>query len=365
MHAWKVISSLIVICSLLLFPSCQKIKELPGEKDSQEQKAEAIQPAYISLEKIPQEQLISFKGCLEPGMLSQESALAYLKILAAGDHKTINYYSDNDPSEKRMPMGSGETWYENDVCATVRVLSKKNNPEAYDLTLQVIEQKTGYPKSRICAIRAIMIYGKFKDGVWHGNKRSIPMLKKAINDKDPDIRLNTAGALLSLGEGNTALPVIDELARAGKEQSIPALYKLFTPEEKEIRGVKTVVRSQTRLFDERGKDLLVKALNYSSDEVKAFSALKLAHMGLEQEKTEDTAIQVLKQQMLIDKKGYQNFKEQQSDRNTIKNAISVLEITASNDGANLIKTFGESSSDSSLKAMAQSAYQNIKQKNIP
>ncbi len=363
MHTWKVLSSLILICSLLLFYACQKVKELPGENKSQEQKAGAIQPAYLNLEQIPQEQLQSFEGCLEPGMLSQESALANLKILAAGDHETIRYYREFQQSENRMPMGSSESWYENDICATVRVLSKKNTPEAYDLILQVIEQKTGYPKARICAIRAIMIYGKFKDGLWHGDKRSIPVLKKAINDKDPDIRLNTAGALLSLGEGKTALPVIDELAKAGTEQSIPALYKLFTPEEKETRGVKTIIRSQTRLFDEQGKVLLVKALNYSSDEVKAFAALKLVHMGIELEKAENTAIEVLKQRMLNKKQGYQNFTEQQSDRNTVKNAIAVLEIAASNDSANVIKTFGEGSSDPSLKAMAQIALKNIKQKN--
>ncbi|MBI5056472.1 MAG: HEAT repeat domain-containing protein [Nitrospirae bacterium] len=370
MNKWKGIFPVIVVCSLLLFSACHEVKKSTGEKELQEQKGAVMQPAPpaseaapLNSEQITEDKPLSFEGCLDPGMLSQESAVGYLRILALGDHESISYYSESGQSEKRMYKGSGEAWYQNDICAAIKALSRRNNPEAYDLILQIIERKTRYPKAMVCAIRAIMVYGEFKDGFWHGDKRSIPVLKKAVNEKDPDIRLQAAGALLSLGEGDIALPVIDELAKAGAQQSIPAIYKLFTPEEKEDEGVKRIVRSGSRLFDERGKDILVRALNYSSDEVKVFAALRLTLMGIEQKRAEDTAIKILRQQTGKTIKEYQNIEEQQSERNAINYAIEVLEKIASTDGVRELKAFSESSSDSFFKARIQTTLKNISQKN--
>jgi HEAT repeat protein len=249
-----------------------------------------------------------------------------------------------------------------DICSNVMFLSKGKNKDAYSLILQVIEKKTEYSRALECSIVAVGLYGKLKNGKWHGDKRSIPVLKNLVNDKDPKIRVQSAGALLSLGEGDLALPVLDELAKSGIPQSITALKRLFALEEREVNGIKRIVLSDTKLLDKRGEKILIKSLNYSSNEVKAFAAVRLAHMGIEKKRVEDTAITVLER--LIDKKerGYKKAREWRSDKTAGYYAIAALEKIKSSAGINVLKKFLNNNYDASLQKRAKLALENIQQK---
>ena len=265
---------MIAIMIIALFPtaSCDKFRGAGEGKEVQSQTAD--KEGF-------------FKGCFSSVSLSQEDALRYLRILVDGDHNKIPFYGEYE----RSANARAETIYQNDICAAVKALSQEMNIEAYDHILQVIEQKKDYPAARVCAIKAITIYGEIIDGKWHGNKKSIPVLRKAIREEDPDIRLNAAAALLSLGKGDIALPILEEFARGGTARSIPALDSLFSPQQRALRGKVRVVLSDTLLFDERGKDILTGALNYSGSEVRMFAALRLSGMGIEEKRAEETAEQ--------------------------------------------------------------------------
>jgi HEAT repeat protein len=324
--------------------------------------------------ELTEEEQRTFKGCIEPRSITQEDAFKYLHILIKGDPETIRWYREYEKDEKRTLIVDRRSLYQEDICAVVKVISR-NKPmvqvlsgtrymmralpknkhmvqvlskeesekieKGYNLILQVIEQKADYPRARACAIKAIGLYGEFRDGKWYGDKRSLPVLKEAVNDKDPEVRLQAAGVLLSLGEGDIALPVLDELARAGISQSTTALDKLFMP-------------SLPKLWDERGKDIIIKALSYPGDEVKAYAALKLVDMGVEKELAEATAIKILER--LKDKK---RRDYSLSDRKAGYNAIAVLEKTKSASGAKVLKLLIKNNEDTLLQKRAKKALEII------
>jgi hypothetical protein len=361
-----IILAIILFVFLPLFAS-QEAKEPKGKKNVQVQKAEVRQPVQKTGDKVPpqqaeqntgqltEEEQESFKGCLVPGTLTQEEALKSLRILVKGDPNTIRWYGEYEKYPNRILRSDRRSLYQMDICSNVMFLSKGKNKDAYSLILQVIEKKTEYSRALECSIVAVGLYGKLKNGKWHGDKRSIPVLKNLVNDKDPKIRVQSAGALLSLGEGDLALPVLDELAKTGIPQSIVALKRLFALEEREVNGVKRIMLSDTKLFDKRGKKILIKSLNYSSNEVKAFAAVRLAHMGIEKKQVEDTAITFLER--LIDKK-----EKWRSDKTAGYYAIAALEKIKSSAGINVLKKFLNNNYDASLQKRAKLALENIQQK---
>ena len=325
----------------------------------------------------------SFKGCIGIKGITQEDALNYLRVLVKGDPGTIRWYAEYEKAEDRMAFEDRNSLYQEDVCSMVRVLSRNKNiadavsgnrrvvrilseeesrevEEGYKLVMRVIKQKAGYPKARACAVEAVKLYGELKDGEWHGDKRSIPVLKEAVNDKDPEVRLQAAAALLSLGEGDIALPVLDGLAGAGIPRSIIALDKLFAPEERRVNGKRRIVLSETRLFDERGRDILVKALNYSGDEIRAFAALRLAGMGVEKELVENTAIEILERLKDKKKKDYKKLREWQRAIRAGYNAVSALEKIKSAKGLDVLNALVEHSEEPVIQKKAESALENIR-----
>jgi hypothetical protein len=367
-----IISAIMPFVLLPLF-AFQEVKEPEGKKNVQVQKAEVIQPVPETGDKVPpqvkqnvgqltEEEQKSFEGCIEPGILTQEEALKSLRILVKGDSDTIRWYKKYEKEPNRTLRTDRRYLYQMDICSNVMILSKGKNKDAYSLILQIIEKKTEYSRTLECSIVAVSLYGEFKNGKWHGDKRSIPVLKKLVNDKDPKIRVQSAGALLSLGEGDLALPVLDELAKSGIPQSITALKRLFALEEREVNGIKRIVLSDTKLLDKRGEKILIKSLNYSSNEVKAFAAVRLAHMGIEKKRVEDTAITVLER--LIDKKerGYKKAREWRSDKTAGYYAIAALEKIKSSAGINVLKKFLNNNYDASFQKRAKLALENILQK---
>ena len=299
-----------IICIFSL--SCQKAQQHEGKKEVQAQKEEMKQPQAVEPKSEAQvkqqpEKVISqqpkeekkeevfilrsnplteeeriefktFKGVPIPPDTKQE-ALYDLKLLLRGTPETIPYYQRPEFGEGKDRLDK----YADDYCTAIKGAASLQCKECYDLIIKTIQEKATppyiHPSIRGCAAEALGWYGKLKDGKWYGDKAAVPVLKEIINDKDPEVRLQAAGSLLSLEEVDIALPILDELARAGIHQSTLALEKLFAPEERIENGKKQIVRSHTKLWDEKGREILVKALNYSSDEVKAFAAARLVDLG--------------------------------------------------------------------------------------
>lgn len=339
---------MIAIMIIALFPtaSCDKFKGAGEGKEVQSQTAD--------MEK-------SFEGCFMPGTLSQEDALKSLRILVKGDHDKIPYYGEYERFANH-PAARAETTYQNDICEVVKALSQEMNIEAYDLILRVIERKKDYPVARVCAIKAIMIYGEIIDGKWHGDKESVPALRKAVREEDPDIRLNAAAALLSLEEGDIALPILEEFARGGTARSIPALDSLFAPEQRALRGKVRVVLSNTLLFDERGKDILISALNYSGNELRVFAAMRLSGMGIEEKRAEETAIDVIENLRQRKRKDYKQSAEWQADRRSLFHAIELLEKINSEAGIGILEKYADNTDDRLLQKRAETALNSIQRK---
>ena len=338
----KSIIPVIAAIVIFLFTSCQKAKELEKKEAQvqQTQKEEIKQP----LEQKPEvqmqkkEQLSSgmemkedkkentieinksplttkeqkeFEGGLET-QVSYKEALKSLPILLKGNHKTIRWYQDWGGKYNFDDKARSDK-YEWDICAVLKklattkalpavkasALSKPlpllNAEQEIDLTLRVAKEKLSYPKGVSCAAEKLG---------WYQDKRVIPVLKELTKNKDPQVRLQAAGSLLILGEGDTALPVLDDLAKAGIQHLSPfVVEKLFAWEIRNESGKEPII-SHTKLWDKRGQELLIKALDYPSDEVKAAAATRLAEMGIEKEKTEKTAFDIVQRLMYKTEKNY-------------------------------------------------------------
>lgn len=291
-------------------------------------------------------------GCVLEGDISLKRALKSLKILVKGDYKTIRCYKEYGGTEKQI-----RDRYETDICAAVKkvaydktlplaqakALNKPlptlNLEDEIELTLKVIETKKASPKAVACAAEAI---------AWYQDKKTIPVLTELIKDKDPEVRLQAAGALLILGKADTALPVLDDLAKAGTHQSVFALEKLFAWEIKKEYGEKPVV-SHSKLWDERGKDILIRALNYSSDEVKAYAAVSLAEKGYEKDAIEKVSISILNR----------NKWKESSDGRATHHAIYALEIIRSKKAIPSLKSIVNNPDAGYLSDRAAEALRNI------
>ncbi len=237
-----------------------------------------------------------------PLRLTEEEALVRLKILLEGDHNSMKY-KGKVFSDERLRRHA----YESGFYDTMRRLVHLRSSEGYDLLIKVMREKKDYPGVRAYAAEFICFFGEFKNGKWHADKKAIPVLKELLHETDSVIRLQVAGSLLCLEEGDIALPVLDELAKAGIRQSKKALYKLFTFEEY-TDGKKRIIVSPTKLWDERGKEMLIRALKYPTNEVKAFAARSLARMR-ERELAEPVLLDILKRLKDMQLKDYGLTKE--------------------------------------------------------
>jgi len=334
----------------------------PSAKEETKEK-----PVEIKESLLTEKEQREYKGGLE-GELSYKEALSSLKILVKGDYKTIRWYQEWG-KEYGFKDKDIQWRYENDICAAVKKIAlvktfpaikakASNKPppplnyqDEFVLILTVIEEKTSIPKAVACAAEAIG---------WYQDKKAIQVLNELIKNNDPEIRLQSAGSLLILDEGDTSLPVLDELAKAGIHQSTFALEKLFAWEIKKEYGANPVI-SHSKLWNERGKEILVKALNYSSDEVKAYAAASLAEIGGVRELVENASIKILKKLENKKEKDYKTKEDRNSDYRAGYHASVALERIKSIKGINVLKQLIKSNDDSLLKRRAEEALNNIQQ----
>ncbi len=277
-----------------LFTSCRKAKEPEGKKETQgqTQKPEATQseeevkqqPVETKSEILSkQESTIEIKSGLvtdeerkkveekfqgeifEENFENDKEVIEHLKILLKGNHKTFHldtpYMPDVHKGERISQFQYGDV---------IRILlSFLKVKDAFNFAIEILKTKTEYPEAVSEAAKVL----RFAQ-----DKSVIPLLKEVAKHPNPTVRLEASGSLLSLGDADTALPILDELAE--KEGYSGALYLLFT--------------GPGKIMDERGYKIVEKALNNPKAEVR-ISAVKLLleSKKITKEKAEETALGIL------------------------------------------------------------------------
>ncbi len=289
----KLIIILVGVMFLSLFiTSCRSLKEPEGKKEVQVQRKEVKQqPSETRIEDQPkpQKQPLEIKesplteeeqkfvekigtgAWVTPNVFkSEEEARRYLKILLKGKYRTIRwfhqYFQQYKVSEDEIKSLYG------DSMATALSAINPEKKESFDVIVEVLKTKREYPQALARAARVV----KFAH-----DTSVIPLLRAVVKHPSLNVRLEAAGALLVLGDADTALPVLDELTKAGNTYVIPYLFKSGWSRE-------------WKLWDERGLEIIKRALNYPQDQVKAEAALFLAELGIDKEKAEEVAIAVIK-----------------------------------------------------------------------
>lgn len=204
---------------------------------------------------------------------SEAEAIKYLKILLKGSHRNIRFfygYKERAQSEYGVAM------------ATALSVINPKKKENFNLILEVLKTRREYPEAIASAADVI----KFAQ-----DKRVIPLLRELLNHSHTRVRLETAGSLLVLGDADSALPVLEELAKEGNTYAIPYLFKSGWGKE-------------WKLWDERGLEIIKRALDYPQDQIKAEAALFLAEMGIEKGRAEEVALTIVEKFKDKTKKNY-------------------------------------------------------------
>lgn len=223
-------------------PEVQPTQQPPAAPVAKEEKPHAMEPSPLTEEEQKFIEEMEFGPLNTPNAFkSKDEATRYLKILIKGNHRNVRFFQKFEDKER------AQREYGIAIESALSVLNptKKEN---FELIIRVMKEKRDYSIAVALAIK------KLKGS---GDKRVIELDKELIKHPDAGVRLEAAGALLVEGYPDTALPVLDELA---KEGSTGALYYLFSKPGK--------------IIDERGYAIVEKALNHPKAEVK-ISAVKL------------------------------------------------------------------------------------------
>jgi len=287
----SIIPVIAIIVTIFLFTSCQKAKESEGKKEAiqQTQKEALKQPSAISPEiQTKQETSIEIKDSplteeeqkefekfggdwMSPNVFKNEKqAIKILKILVKGDHMTIRWFQTPPPTSEEEQQRIKKI-YSDDIATALSVINPKTNREGFNLAIEILKKKKDYPEAMVAAAIVLKVAQ---------DKSEIPLLREVAKHPNPTVRLQAAGALIMLGDADTALPILNELAE--KEGLSGALYLLFT--------------GPGKITDERGYSIVEKALKYPGAEVR-ISAVKLLleSKKITKEKAEEIALGILKE----------------------------------------------------------------------
>lgn len=318
-------------------------------------------------ERLTEQEQKEFKGCIERGPMVIDLALKYMKILLKGSPDTIHYYKEHEGDEKIGIIARKETLYAMDLCTmayalayplsnikqsggknyfekvlpngehSIEFLSERelNDIEkGYKLILKALEKKQDYPDAILCIIKAIALSRNFDK-----DKKATPLLKKSLYHKDMRVRLESAGALLLFDEADISLTIIEKLAMDG---NMSAIDMLFQP-------------TSNRLWDERGKEIIIKLLNSPSYNIRAYAAEKLIIMGINQKDAMDTAINVLSQYIKIRDSNNRNS----VDRSVVYRSLNIIEHVRGKDGITVLNALTRDN-DKGIKERARVVLEKIK-----
>jgi hypothetical protein len=250
----------------------QQMQRPPTHANGEDKKPSSISQVSPLTEE-EQREFEKFGGDWEtPNVFKNESeAIKYLEILLKGNEKTIRWYQKlGMAGETKEESEKWKKWkYGDNIATALDAINIETNKEGYKLAVEVLKTKRDYPE----ALAKAALVVKFAH-----DPNVIPTLKEISNYPVPWVRLEVAGSLVSLGDSDTALPILDALAE--KEGYVQALYYLFS--------------APGKIIDERGYSILEKALNNSRAEIK-ISATKLLWESkkIKKEKAEEIALGIL------------------------------------------------------------------------
>jgi hypothetical protein len=202
---------------------------------------------------------------------NEKEAIKYLKILLKGNEKTIRWYQKLDMAGKsKEEAAKWKKWkYSDNIATALDAIDVGANKEGFKLAVEVLKTRREYPEALARAAEVV----KFAH-----DPSVIRILREIANYPIPSVRLQVAGSLLSLGDADTALPVLEELAE--KEGYTGALYYLF--------------RGPGKIIDERGYNIVEKALNNPKAEMRiSATKLLLESKKIRRDKAEEIAIAIL------------------------------------------------------------------------
>lgn len=277
----------VALCVLIILAGCQKSDEPSAATTTDQKKADALlksqtkttasseissQNKNIAADKtIPlskDEQKVFDDiggGVASPNAFNNDKqAISYLKVLLKSDPDNIKWYQDNYSSGAER-----KKVYAQDIATALSAINMKTDREGLNLAIEVMNSKKEYPEAVSEAAKEV----KFAH-----DPSVIPVLREALNNPNPSVRIEAAGSLLILGDGDTALPALNELA---KIEGYPgALYYLFN--------------GPGQIIDNRGYEIVAKALDYQRAEVR-ISAVKLLleSRKISRTKAEEIALNVL------------------------------------------------------------------------
>jgi hypothetical protein len=271
-------------------------KQPLAKTETKEEKKEKLKEAKSSSLTEEEQRLVERIGeniLIAPSQYfdSQEDAVEYLKPLLKADHRTIRLYEGYEAlnEDKRRQD------YDKAISKAIMAIDP-NTKVGSEFIIEVLETKREYPRALSEAAKAV----KFAK-----DNRVIPLLKKVVKNQDTTVRLEAAGSLLALDDADTALPVLDDLAKEGETYAIPYLFKSGWGKE-------------WKLWDERGLEIIKKALVYPPDKIKAEAALFLAEMEIEKEKAEEVALKIMEKFKDKTAKDYRLSIEETASRSTLE-----------------------------------------------
>lgn len=214
---------------------------------------------------------------------TEKQALKFLRILVKGDEKTIRWYQETrltDSKKEEEEKAARKLVYSQDLETALSAVNTKINKEGFNLAVQVLKAKRDYPEALARAAEKVKLAH---------DPDVIPVLREIAKHPIPSVRLEVGGSLLSLGDADTALPVLDELAE--KEGYTGALYYLF--------------RKPGEIIDERGYKIVEKALHNPKADVSISATKLLLESGrIGKQKAEDIASSILEKFMDKTEKDY-------------------------------------------------------------
>ena len=210
---------------------------------------------------------------ITPEMFKGYDVKKYLKILLKGSPETIRWYQKNIDNEKDRNHMYGQA-----IADTVSELNLEKDKEAFKLALEVLKTKRAYPE----AIAGVALEIKYAH-----DPSVIPLLRILSKDPNQQVELSAAASLLVLGDADTAMPLLDKLAREGY-----------------VGGVTYLFKGSGQIWDERGLKIVEDALDNPKAEVAVTAARLLTEMGRDKGECEKVALEILKKYIHKTEKDY-------------------------------------------------------------
>lgn len=207
--------------------------------------------------------------------LPKKALFKYLRILIDNDETTIQCYVDIPKTEPY----TAKHYYDRDMDALVYSINNiEKSEKAFNIYLEIINKKPDYPYAIASVLQALMNYGEKKQIIlpifrkWAKLKLENNMLSR----EQPKVKWIAAEALLYYNEIDSALIALDESAQFGTTSALGDIYNSMISKKWQNKGI----------------DIIKKALTYDNKETKMLAALFL--IKLEKQKIVEIDIKDIK-----------------------------------------------------------------------